>query len=182
MSRHSRPTEWLGAQHDNLSSGGFVVGFRTLVAQQVFRDRFQAPTIVRLEGCINSQMVRTAPDNPPTTNYQVGYQMGVIVIADALAGSSTNPATDTGQELPWLWTCSGRMTVASEFRVNGFTGATYLAALSGERTQFHHLSSRANRKVRPGEGLRLAWSVFNIASSQADGVEWTFNVRILVKS
>ncbi len=60
------------------------MGSVNIVGQQVFRDRFQEPTIVRLEGCITAQMTR-ATANPPTASYQIAYFMGIMVAPDALS-------------------------------------------------------------------------------------------------
>jgi len=170
-----RPVEWLGHAETNTVFAPGTVGSVAVIAASVFEDQFVSPTIIRLEGCLNFQLDRTL-NNPPTGSQVVAYHAGVIVSHDNLSASNMSPLTE--QDLPWLWTCSGRITLPVNYTWNGTTMVLHDAPVPF--TQFHHIDSRAMRKVRHDEQLLFVVLPTTITGA-VDNLECTWNLRVLCK-
>ncbi len=164
-----RSVEWLGAAATNSSIGFGDPGLTEVVSTAAFEGKTN-PTIIRLEGCITFQLDRTL-DNPSTSSQVIAYHCGIIVHHDALSATSLNPLTE--QSLDWLWTCSGR--IVHPVRNNAGTLQDDHIGL----TVPHHIDSRAMRKVRDSHKLSLIVKGTSIAGG--DSVEFTWNLRVLVK-
>jgi len=164
-----RPVEWLGNAAAN-STVGFGDPLALEIVATALFEEMTNPTIIRLEGCIHFQLDRTL-DNPPTSSQVIAYHVGVIVHHEALLGTVLNPLTEQG--LDWLWTCSGRLV----FPVRNEGGT--LVDIGTILTHFHRIDSRAMRKVRENHKLSMVVKATSIAGG--DSLEWTWNMRVLVK-
>ena len=164
-----RSVEWLGNAATNSSVGFGDPGSVEIVSTADFEDKTN-PTIVRLEGCLNFQLDRTL-DNPPTSSQVICYHVGILVHHESISATALNPLTQ--QDLDWLWTCCGR--IVHPVRNNAGTLQDDHIGL----TQFHHIDSRAMRKVRHAHKLSMIVKATSIAGG--DSLEFTWNLRVLVK-
>jgi len=169
-----RAVEWLGNAASNTVFADGAVGSFTVVPAAVFEE-ITNPTVIRLEGCLNFQLDRIL-NNPPTGSQVVAYHAGVLIHHDDLPIASLSPLLE--QELNWLWTCSGRIVLPTNYTWNGTT--MVLQDSPDNFTQFHKIDSRAMRKVRHDEILSLIVHPIKV-TGDVDNLECTWNLRVLVK-
>ena len=164
-----RNVEWLGRA---IANQAFIFGVASgvdIVSTADFEAKSN-PTIIRLEGCLNFQLDRTL-DNSPLSSQVCSYHAGLFVYHENIPMADLNPLANQG--LDWMWTCSGRIV----FPVRNEGGT--LVDIGTILTQFHHIDSRAMRKVRQDHKLSLIVLATSIAGG--DSLELTFNLRVLVK-
>ncbi len=169
-----RSVEWQGDAETNKVFAPGTVGSATVVSAATF-ETYANPTVIRLEGCLAFQLDRTL-NNPPTGSQVVAYHCGIILHHNDLPVSNLNPQAE--QDLPWLWTCSGRLLLAVNYMWNGT--AVVLQDSPSVYVQTHHIDSRAMRKVRHDERLSLIVLPTTV-TGDVDNLELTWNLRVLLK-